>query len=48
MNAPKTCADFRPRMLLLENVEDLTIRDVTLKGRRLLDAAHGRLPPRAD
>lgn len=28
---PKTCADFRPRMLLLEDVEDLTIRDVTLK-----------------
>src|SRR5699024_1164347 len=24
-------ADFRPRMLLLEDVEDLTIRDVTLK-----------------
>lgn len=28
---PKACADFRPRMLLFEDVADLTIRDVTLR-----------------
>ena len=28
---PKVCADFRPRMMLFENITDFTVRDVTLK-----------------
>ena len=33
---PKTCEAFRPRMMLFEDVENFTVRDVTLK-----DAAFG-------
>jgi hypothetical protein len=28
---PKQCADFRPRLLLFEDVEDLTVQDVTMQ-----------------